>query len=95
MSKQTRPAQVGKLIFDLTTFEGRDQMQKCLNVDSYHSVLFDISQEIFRPARKHGYSRHAIRELYEQNPEFAAVLIGELESLFNELLSDSNIDIYG
>jgi hypothetical protein len=48
-----------------------------------------IRNEVFRPARKHGYSDEKITELIKKNPG-AEELIGELESLFWSILQEED-----
>lgn len=45
--------------------EEKEQFDMCLKGGDSHSALFEISNEVFRPARKHGYPDHDIHFLLE------------------------------
>lgn len=49
------------LEFDLT--EEREEFEQAANAYKYSSLLWEIEQEVFRPARKHGYSGEYAQEL--------------------------------
>jgi hypothetical protein len=63
------------------------------------SAIHDIRNEIFRPARKHGYTNPEIQRLVERLDKLAegtdvggaTELIWELEQLFNAILIEYNI----
>ena len=42
------------------------EFQLALSAGKMHSALWGMSQEIFRPARKHGYSNTKIQELLDK-----------------------------
>jgi hypothetical protein len=60
-------------------------------------ALWEIQQQIFRPARKHGYSNPKLVKLIEEAPEdqreAICEAIGVLEEMFCDILSDCNINI--
>ena len=47
------------LEFDLDNPEDVAAHQRVLNVDRLYLVLHEISNRLFRPARKHGYGNHS------------------------------------
>lgn len=53
----------GILEFDLP--EEREEFETAVNAGRYKSVLWDVEQEIFRPARKYGYSDKRIQDLID------------------------------
>ena len=54
----------GTLTFNLP--EERDEFETAVNADNYRLALFEISQKVFRPARKHGYPVGLIQELLDK-----------------------------
>jgi hypothetical protein len=57
-----------------------------------HCALWDIAQEVFRPARKHGYSNETLYKLVEDN-ENSEEIISMLEKMFYEILDKHNISL--
>lgn len=69
-----------------------------LRSGDYRSALWEIQQQVFRPARKHGYSDAIIASfLGESVPEAERAarheLIGRLEELYLQVLQDDGIDL--
>lgn len=58
-----------KLLLNLNNAENRKELTRCLNSANYLMALDDIKNEIFRPARKHGYPDRRIQDLLEGNTE--------------------------
>lgn len=60
-------------------------------------ALWDIQQEIFRPAKKHGYPDPKLHKLIEEAPEGQGDNICEaisiLEDKFHEILNEYKIDL--
>jgi hypothetical protein len=57
-----------------------------------NGAISDISNEVFRPARKHGYGDEEITELIKKLGESdACALIGLLEKKFISILEDRDI----
>ena len=75
----------------------REEFNNAAKANEMKSLLFEISQEIFRPARKHGYSDPRMKKFLEEGgqlkPEIADA-IGVLEEIFYELASESGINIH-
>lgn len=74
--------------------ENKDDEQaikRAVSVDSVYCALWDIGQEVFRPARKHGYSDPLIAALFDE--EKHGDLVGALEKKFYEILSGHEISV--
>ncbi len=76
--------------------EEQEEYELAVNGGKANAALFDVRQEIFRPARKHGFSDKKIQDLIERldahaNPETgdngATHLISLLEDKFSEILA--------
>ena len=81
-----------KVIIEFTAddhFDDND-IKMALNANSAFNAISDIRLEVFRPARKHGYSDKAIDGILERNEE-AQELISLLEDRFNRVLDDRGI----
>lgn len=74
--------------------EEQEEFTRATQAGAMHSILWDTSQEIFRPARKHGYSDSRISELIESiGEDKAEQLIGLLEERFHALLSAEGVTL--
>lgn len=83
--------------------EARDEMALINSRHKLHAALWAISQEIFRPARKHGYSDLKLAALLENTKilkdedgdEYASgyEIIGLLEEKFWEILREYDIEL--
>jgi hypothetical protein len=78
------------LEFDLSNPEDVDNHKNAIKANDYASAFFEIHNEVFRPARKHGYGDPKIQKLLESNPN-GEELVYELEKLFFEILEERNI----
>jgi hypothetical protein len=77
--------QTATLQFNLEDTDARREYLKCVHADQLLQLLEQVQQDIFRPARKHGYSgMHGARlnRLLEM-PEVEEA-IGLLEELYYE-----------
>jgi hypothetical protein len=79
-----------KANLQFTLPEEQDEFNLAIKAGKLYSALFRIRQEIFRPARKHGYSDERLQKL-EADVIKSADLIGGLEDLFNEILLDEEL----
>ena len=61
-----------------------------LQASAMRLALWDIAQNIFRPARKHGYSDPKLEALLTDQ---SADLVGLLEEKFYEILAERGIDL--
>lgn len=77
----------GKLEFDLP--EEREEFELAVNAGKYSSLLWEIEQQVFRPARKHGYSGASSQELNKLcENEDVCEAIHLLEKLYYELKNE-------
>jgi len=67
-----------------------EELAMAQNGRAYREAIDMVANNVFRPARKHGYpqDRHQIAEMIEKIGPDAEELIGRLESLFYEILED-------
>lgn len=56
-------------------------------------ALGDIHEQVFRPARKHGYKDPELNKLIEANEDIRTV-ISILEDHFFQILKESEIELY-
>lgn len=82
--------------------EESEVFESAIRATDYKLALWDISQEIFRPARKHGYSDEKIQKLLQTIDECVSTvmengqgtdLIGLLEERFYEILRERGIEL--
>jgi hypothetical protein len=83
-----------KKTFTITIDDADDieMFQHHVDGPSYYSALWEISQMIFRPARKHGYGEPKLDKLLEDSGE-AAEMVSLLEDKFYEILSDRGVEL--
>lgn len=86
------------LVFTLP--EESSEFETAVKASDMKVALWGIGQEIFRPARKHGYNDHRIQQLLEliddkmgQDNPGATELIGMLEQMFYDIINERNIDL--
>lgn len=78
------------LEFDLDDIDDKNEFKRAANATNTYIALTEIANQIFRPARKHGYQDEKIANLIDENSE---ELIGELETKFYEILECCNVDL--
>lgn len=49
--------------FKVEDAEDEQQVRRCMNASAVYGAIHEIGQEVFRPARKHGYSDRSIQNL--------------------------------
>jgi len=81
------------LHFDRADRADNKMFLRAITADDVYAALYEISQNVFRPARKHGYNDHVITALLAKSPDEASELIGELERLFFTILADNNVHL--
>jgi len=87
------------ITWDLSEFEDRMDFKQKMKASELTNALWEIQQQVFRPARKHGYPDKELAKLYdacgdtEEGYSLAEELIGKLEDKFCQLLADNDIDI--
>ena len=67
------------------------EFEKAQKAENFSLAINDISDEIFRPARKHGYYDEIINELMKKMGDDAYTLIGLLEKKFISVLEEHEI----
>lgn len=81
-----------KAILEFDLQENEDAFRRAISADAVYAALWEIGQEVFRPARKHGYFNDSeLNELCENEAVLKA--IGLLESKFHEILRDHEINL--
>ena len=79
--------------------EEQEEHKHAMEGSTYHLALWEIANEVFRPARKHGYSDPKIQRMIDWLDERgseennATELISLLESRFYEILNERSISI--
>ena len=73
--------------------EDQEEYTTCTNAGNYHSALWDVSQQVFRPWRKHGYPDASLQLLLEECGDKGQELMEKLEALFWQSLSDNNVTL--
>lgn len=88
--------------------EERDEFDTAVNADNYRLALFETSQMVFRPARKHGYADARIQALVdkldtvkvpsmdgytEDEVGGGTELISQLEKLFYQILQEVGVEL--
>lgn len=88
--------------------EEKDEFDTAVNAGKYKAALWEISQRVFRPARKHGYADARIQSILDRANTMSAPsmdgytedvvdlgteLIGQLEKLFYEILQEEGIEL--
>ena len=91
----------GILEFDLEEPDARDAFKRAVLADDAYMVLHEISDEIFRPAIKHGYPDRRIQNYIndldqklrdnEQNPILEVLSL--LEENFRDILIEHGITL--
>jgi hypothetical protein len=84
---------MSKAILEFNLPEDREEFELASNAGSMHSSLWQISQEVFRPARKHGYADPVLAEIVKQHPEYAEELIMALEQKFFQILEENGVEL--
>jgi len=78
--------------YDLDNEEDRSSYERHRIAAGACHALWEISQKVFRPARKHGYSDIRIEKLMRSFDD-SEELIGLLEELFFEILDDNGVGL--
>lgn len=92
----------GTLTFNLTDRFGKNSFIRATKATDAYLALLDISNEVFRPARKHGYPGDCISNLIDQCPTIkddeghevnvGQEIIHQLEVMFSDILDSRGID---
>ena len=80
------------LSFNDQSEDDREKLKTMLQATNMSIALFNMSNELFRPARKHGYRDNPrLNELLEN--EQVAEAIELLEKLYHEILNESGATV--
>jgi len=71
--------------------EEQHEMDKALAAGRMASALQEIANEVFRPARKHGYQDESLQIMLNDHPS-GAELVGRLESMFHDILREHDLN---
>jgi len=80
------------LEFNLEDPEAKATYRRAINADKAYLALHEISQAIFRPARKHGYSDSKLNEVLDSN-ESVPEMVDLLEDKFYAILAEYGVDL--
>lgn len=70
--------------------EEQDDFDIACKATKMSIALFEIRQQVFRPARKHGYADKELQDLIEKSPE-ARLVVEKLEKLFSEICEENEV----
>lgn len=82
---------MSKVILEFDSIEDREELATTLKAGNMQSALWDIAQEVFRPARKHGYSDEELQALV--NLSHGEELVSKLEVLFYQILEKHDVPL--
>lgn len=82
-----------KLEFDMADSDDASEFRRATKASEAFAALWEISQEIFRPARKHGYSDTTLSEAMDSETVDKSELIHRLEVKFYSILEERGIDL--
>lgn len=84
-----------KAILEFNLPEETEEFRHAINGSKNACILEDVTTQVFRPARKHGYSnanivqmiQHINTKLGDDSEVYAEDLIGALEHLYNQVVN--------
>lgn len=80
------------LSFNNNSQDDREKLKEMLQAANMRRALWEIKEEIFRPARKHGYAYNSeLNGLLEKDGVVKA--IGLLEKRFYEILKEEEVTL--
>lgn len=87
-----------KAILEFELPKEQEDFDDAVNAARYKNILHEVEQQVFRPARKHGYAQQNIQDLITKldatSPEDvpATELISLLEDLYYSLKNEALAD---
>jgi len=81
---------MSKVTIEFNLPEEQEDLNLALKANDLACAIFEIRNQVFRPARKHGYGHEAIDAFIQKNPD-AVDLIYMLEQLFTQVLDEHNV----
>ena len=76
-----------KAILEFSLPEEKLEFEDAVRAGAYAAAISEIGNQVFRPARKHGYSDPELRALVEETPN-AVEIISRLEKMFYDILEE-------
>ena len=80
-----------KTIIEFDNLTEREELQQALSAGDMVSAFAEIGNEVFRPARKHGYVDDKIEALMQKLGPDANELVSLLETKYYEILQDHDV----
>lgn len=80
-----------KAILEFNLPDDSEEFKMTSKASAMSSALFNISNEVFRPARKHGYNEADINALLEKLGSDGYELISLLEQKFFSILEEHDV----
>ena len=81
------------LSFNDQSEDDREKLKDVLQATDMKIALQEIGEEVFRPARKHGYAAHPeLNKLLNENDD-VGIAIGLLEEMFYQILKDREVSL--
>ncbi len=66
-------------------------VRRLVSADRVYFALHDIHNDVFRPARKHGYADPGMQALMDKAGDVGVELVGALERMFFSILEDHQV----
>lgn len=73
--------------------EEQVEHEHALKGEEYMLALRDIADQVFRPARKHGYSDEELNKLVSET-NGGAEIVAKLEEKFYEILNNFDVNLW-
>lgn len=84
---------MAKVILEFDTIEDKDELAMTMKGVDCNLALWEISQEVFRPHRKHGYADARIGKAIDDGDALEAISL--LEDMFYSILLRREINLDG
>lgn len=83
-----------KAILAFNLPEDQEDFDAAVKADKMRSALQAIADDVFRPARKHGYHDSELNQLIESIPNGAGYeLVSKLEDKFYSILTEYDVEL--
>jgi len=79
--------------FLITDQDEEQALRRCMNADRAYRAIYEIAQEIFRPARKHGYPDPKLENAMQNKELEHEEIVGMLEEKFYDILRENSISL--
>lgn len=81
-----------KAVLEFNLPEEREDFEEALAGWSYRLALSEVMEQVFRPARKHGYNNEEVRYLLKKLGPEGNELIGLLEEMAYGIINERNLN---